>query len=366
MKNENCKSRIAGRRTGGLFSTRVLFLAAAALPLAAAANGAAAELRLKTQCTPAASVVTLGDIADIASADARQSAALAAIELFPAPAAGEEKVVRVREIQDLLLLRGVNLGEHQLSGANEVVIQAAAARPHPAAVRPISTAEAQRIKRRLCETLAKYLNEHSASRQDWGIEFELPEATARLFADPVAPIEVSGGAAPWTGLQRFELVVAGQKEAGGHLPGGSTTIDAAVRVIAPVVVAIRSLARGEVIREGDVTLQRVPTADKLPGAMHRLEDATGHELVRAVAAGFPVTTDTLRQPLVVHRGEVVTVLARAGGVRIRTNARAREEGSVGELVAVESLSNRTTYYARVTSSREVEVYARPPQVENEP
>ena len=67
-----------------------------------------------------------------------------------------------------------------------------------------------------------------------------------------------------------------------------------------------------------------------------------------------------------HRGEVVTVLARAGGIRVRTNARAHEEGSVGELVAVESLANRSTYYARVTGNREVEVYARPPQVENEP
>ena len=54
----------------------------------------------------------------------------------------------------------------------------------------------------------------------------------------------------------------------------------------------------------------------------------------------PVTIDALRQPLAVHRGEVITVLARAGGIRIRTNARAHDEGSVGELVAVESLLNR--------------------------
>ncbi len=78
-----------------------------------------------------------------------------------------------------------------------------------------------------------------------------------------------------------------------------------------------------------------------------------------------VTTDAVRQPLAVHRGEVVTVLARAGGIRIRTNARAREEGSVGELVAVESLLNRSTYYARVSGTREVEVFARPPQVASE-
>ena len=64
-----------------------------------------------------------------------------------------------------------------------------------------------------------------------------------------------------------------------------------------------------------------------------------------------------------HRGDVVTVYAQSGAVRIRTNARSRDEGSIGELVAVESLLNRSTYYARVSGIREVEVYARPPQVE---
>ena len=175
-------------------SIRLLF-ALIALALAVAQAGTAAELRLKTQCIPAAAIVTLGDVADITCTDARQTAALAAIELFPVPAAGEEKVVRVREIQDLLLLRGVNLGEHQFSGCSEIAVQAAAARPHPAAVRPVSATETLHIKRRLCEALAKHLNQHSASQQDWAIEFELTDAKARLFADPVVPIEVVGGAA---------------------------------------------------------------------------------------------------------------------------------------------------------------------------
>ena len=74
-----------------------------------------------------------------------------------------------------------------------------------------------------------------------------------------------------------------------------------------------------------------------------------------------VSSDCLRPPLAVHRGEVVTVYAQSGAIRIRTNARSRDEGSVGELVAVESLLNRSTYYARVSGIREVEVYARPTQ-----
>jgi flagella basal body P-ring formation protein FlgA len=338
-------------------------IALAGLMLAACPS-AAAELRLRSQCTPAGAVVTLGDVAEIASTDARQAAALAAIELFPAPAASEEKTVRVREVQDLLLLRGINMAEHQFSGSSEVVVQVGAPLSHAAAARPVSSAEIQRTKRRLSEALIKYLNERSASQQAWGIEFELTAADARLFADPVAPIQVAGGMAPWTGPQRFELAVSGRQGP------ARATIDATVRVIGPVVVAVHSMARGEVIREGDVVLQRPasgsPTAaDKLPGALHSLDQALGHELVRTIGANTAVTADALRQPLSVHRGEVVTVVARAGGIRIRTNARAREDGSVGELVAVESLLNRSNYYARVSGTREVEVFARPPQVANE-
>jgi flagella basal body P-ring formation protein FlgA len=320
---------------------------------------AAAELRLRSQCAPAGQVVTLGDIADIGAIDAQQAAVLAAIELFPAPPSPEEKTVRVREIQDLLLLRGVNLAEHQFTGSSEIVVHAAASRPRVAPQRPVSPAEVQRIKHRLCEAIAKYLNERSAGQQDLAVEFELSEANARLFVDSSAPLQVAGGIAPWTGPQQLEIATSGRHGS------ARVTISATVHVIAPIVVVLHAMGRGDVIRDGDVALQKLASADKLPGTLHAPEQAIGHELLRAVGAGMPVTSDALRQPLSVHRGEVVTVLARSGGIRIRTNARCREDGSVGELVAVESLSNRTAYYARVSGKREVEVFARPQQVENE-
>ena len=178
-------------------------------------------------------------------------------------------------------------------------------------------------------------------------------------------IKVAGGCAPWTGAQRFALALEGEKEP------APVTIDANVRIIAPVVVALRPLARGAVVREGDVELQRLAgtmypwSTDKIGGALHAVEDAIGHELVRPVSPGAAVSCDCLRPPLAVHRGEVVTVYAQSGAIRIRTNARSHDEGSVGELVAVESLLNRSTYYARVSGVREVEVYARPQRVEGQ-
>ena len=138
------------------------------------------------------------------------------------------------------------------------------------------------------------------------------------------------------------------------------TIEASVRIIAPVVVALHPLARGAVIREGDVELQQLAGCRKkspAPCTRSKTRSATNWSAPFRRAAA--VSSDCLRPPLAVHRGEVVTVYAQSGAVRIRTNARAHDEGSVGELVAVESLLNRSTYYARVSGVREVEVYARP-------
>lgn len=320
-------------------------------------NAYAAELRLRTQCVVSGPLVKLGDVADIAAADPRQAEALAAIELFPAPAGAEQRFVRVREIQDLLLLHGVNLAEQQFSGSSQVTVTAANSRPvRPQTVRPVSSAEAQRVNRRVAEAVVKYIEQHAATREPWVADVQLSEDRARMLVDPTRPIAVSGGQEPWSGSQRFEITV--------QSPQGPARfeIEAQIHIPAPVVVAVRSLSRGDVIREGDVEMQRASSAlshraSESP-AFHSVEEVLGREIVRAIPAGKAISPDSLRSPLMVRRGDVVTVFANNAGIRVRTNARARDEGGQGELVAVESLLDRSTYYARVSGVREVEVYAR--------
>ena len=135
----------------------------------------------------------------------------------------------------------------------------------------------------------------STAPQTWSVEFALTDAQARALADPLRPVHIAGGCAPWTGSQRFDLTVEGPK-APAHV-----TIEANVRTIAPVAVALHALARGAVIREGDVELKQLAgtaqgSTEKIAGALHAVEDAIGHELVRPVSAGSPVSTDCLRAP----------------------------------------------------------------------
>jgi len=249
-----------------------------------AATARAAELQLRGECQAAAPMVTLGDLAEVLTADAEQARRLASLELFPAPRPGTRRFVRARELQDLLLMRGVNLAEHRLSGASQVAVtgmQSPTSDPEPRA--PSSSA---------------------------------PQRSATPASETPATLPTL------------------------------------------VVVAARPLGRGSLISAADVQLVSGEVGDGSEPVCRVLEDVVGKETRQAIAAGKVIGPDLVRAPVVVRRGEVVTVIARAAGLRVRTVARAREEGGIGDLVMVESLEGRKPFLARVRGIQEVEVYAR--------
>lgn len=320
-----------------------------------AGSGRAALLRLQSQCQSQGPVVTLGDVAEILTADRQQADALAAIELFPAPLAGRQRFVRIREIQDLLTSRGVNLAEHQFSGSSQVVVlgksEPTQSKPEP----PLPPSMVRSANRRLGQIVVQYLQERVSADPSWSVQAELDPDRARLVARPVRAISVSGGAPPWTGLQRFEVAI--------DTPDGPVQfpLDARVAISPAVVAAVRPLPRGALISRADVRLQDGAADHGRPTAFHSIDEVVGKETTGAIASGAVISQESVRSPLLVRRGEVVTVYARSPGICVRTVGRARDNGSIGELVAVESLLDRRTYFAQVSNVREVEVYARSPK-----
>jgi flagella basal body P-ring formation protein FlgA len=88
-----------------------------------------------------------------------------------------------------------------------------------------------------------------------------------------------------------------------------------------------------------------------------LEQLIGMEARQAIQVGEVIFNDKVQQPLLVKRGDLITVISQAGGIRVRTTARARQNGAKGELVQVESLETREPYDVRVTGHREAAVFA---------
>lgn len=256
--------------------SRLSIFATAVLGVAAIARVAgAAQLELRARCQPDGPVVTLGDVAAVVASDPEQVRALAAVELFPSPPPGERRFVRVRQIQDLLLSRGVNLVEHRFSGSSQVEVSTKA-------------------------------------------EFD-------------------------------------QQDSLGHRP---LSAEAAASPSELIVVATRALPRGAVIGPHDVHLERRSPDDGPTEGFRAVEQVLGQQTTRTIAAGKPLAATSVRPPILVRRGEVVTVFVRSPGIRVRSAARACDEGSLGDLIGVESFEDRKTFLARVSGVQEVEVYAR--------
>lgn len=319
------------------------------------ASGRAALFRLRGQCQSQAPVVTLGDVAEILTADRQQAETLAAIELVPAPLPPRHRYLRVREIQDLLFSRGVNPAEHRFSGSSRVVILGSREPADGPREVPLSLSLKKAADRRVRQAVVEYLQGRASADAAWVVQAQLDQSRARLVADPDRTISITGGAPPWTGPQRFQVTVETQ-DGPVRFP-----LDARVATAPPVVVAARPLSRGTRIRRADVRLQHGAACLGRSEEFHSIDEVVGKQTTRAIAKAKVIQRESVRLPLAVRRGEVVTVYARSPGICVRTVGRARADGSLGDLVPVESLLDRSKYFARVSNLREVEVYARSPK-----
>lgn len=227
----------------------------------------AAEIILRPACQPAGPVVRLGDVAEIRGTEPKEREALAAVELFPAPLAGQRRVVRVREVCDLLALAGVPIAQHRFSGASEVVVSGP------------------------------------------GDEAKSPPRSR--------PVESP---------RRGEVVVA------------TTTI-----------------AKGALIAASDVRWEPAASPEIEAAGFRSLDEVLGREAARAIPPGAVLQPEFLRTPVLVRRGEVINVYACGPAVRIRTTARAQDDGGVGDSITVESLLNRARFSVRITGPRQAEV-----------
>ena len=125
-----------------------------------------------------------------------------------------------------------------------------------------------------------------------------------------------------------------------------------------VVVAVRPLRPGDIVRERDIKLVDPPSKRVPDDAFHAIDQVAGFQVTWTVSVKRPIRAADVRSPVLVRRGELVTVFARAAGVQVKSAARAMQNGSLGEIVTAESLLDRKQRFsARVVDIQEVAVYA---------
>lgn len=123
---------------------------------------------------------------------------------------------------------------------------------------------------------------------------------------------------------------------------------------ASVVVPVRTIPIGSVIRADDVMLQaalKVPAAD----IAQSLAAVVGKEARRGLYANRPIRSGEIGPITLVDRNARVTLRFRYGPIELTTIGRAMESGGVGQMIRVMNLDSRRTIYGRISGPEVVDV-----------
>ncbi len=320
-----------------------------ALLAAGGPSALGADVVLRVKSIHQGTMIRLGDIADISAASTSELNDLATTILLPAPVPGTHQFLHRSQVRDLLAARGVDLEAISISGV--AVVELGTAKPQAeVAVGGESSANlptTEEIESSLQASIKQLLNQQTGHSQ-WRVETPLDTAAYLRAAKLGLELTVSGGRRPWTGRQYFKFV--------GSQPDQEMTVVATVTKIQPVVTVLRNIERGDLIRTTDVEI-RQHEGNLSSSAVSSLAEAIGMEARRSIREGSIMLKSHLSAPLLVERGETVTVFARTAGITVRTFAVARQDGAQGELVQVETLAGKERFAARVSGRRQLEVLA---------
>jgi len=132
-------------------------------------------------------------------------------------------------------------------------------------------------------------------------------------------------------------------------------ITAMVRVYREVVVSARNIARGELLGITDVELKEMDVSQARGTLLQDLSAAEGLVTRRNIASGTVLTGDMLNAPLMVRRGDTVILIAERGGITIRQQGTALQDGEAGKQIQVRNTSSNRVVQAVVTGHGEARV-----------
>ena len=113
-----------------------------------------------------------------------------------------------------------------------------------------------------------------------------------------------------------------------------------IRVTAPIVITTHSLVQGAVIGPTDIMLKKVDLAQAASGILTNVGDAVGKTLNASIPAGYPVSANMLRSPIIIRQGQSVKLISRGSGFQVTSEGIAMGSASEGQTVQVRTPSGR--------------------------
>lgn len=293
---------------------RVGIVAAALVLVAFGAVGARADERgritVEAQATIVPDVVRLGDVAML-EGDARS---FADVDLGPAPDPGTSRRLTGAAILRRLVEAGVDTGHVRYA--------------IPASVR-----------------VERAFQEVGVDEIRTAVENVAPAALAE--GETVRSLDVPGSVRIPLGAYEARVTVPASTGRGGRrrfdvqlvqhdATVATVTVRADIDTYGPVVTVREAVPRGTVLRIEDLNVEEREVTSTRGHVLRDPQHAVGKETKVALVPGAPVTSDALANPMLVQRGDLVTLVVETPALRVSMPGEALEAGAKGAGVRVKN------------------------------
>lgn len=316
---------------------RLIFISLGLFLTAGAIQAAEVSVTVPAENSVAGERILLGDIADISLLSPSGQAlaeALARLDLGPAPGAGQTTVLRRSQIEMRLNSSRLDLASATLNLPEELRLTGRGQELSQAVLR-------QALENYLAENEPYQSGRFELRNVNFGPLPILPPGRAAYRFVP----QRSANPASLAGT--FLLAVDGRETA-------RVRVTAQIELSIPVLVAARPLPKGQVLNPGDLERGLVPYA-QAKGALTEPGPALGQTLKVTLNAGEPVQERHLTKSILVRRGDLVTMTATQGDLKVTATGQAKQDGALGDTIAIINLSSKKTVAGRVTGPNQVEI-----------
>ncbi len=307
-------------RAALLYGALVLGLGILAICAGLARASEAGRITVRRAAVVSGPTITLGDLATLEGG----AVALADVDLGPAPSTGAP-----RRLEGETILRRLEAAGMDASATRYVI---------PATVRV--ERESQEVSVEAIRTAVLNVASDALPAGETVRDLDIAGPVRIPAGDYEARVSTPSQGRP--GRRRFDV----QLVHGGDV---LATVPVTVRTEArgTVVVTRQAVARGTVLSPNDVAVVERNQRDVPDDAVTTPEEAVGMATKVPLAAEAPLPRTALTAPVVVKKGDLVTMLVETKAMRLTVAGEALEGGAVGDGIKVMNRSSKQTVAGKV-------------------
>ena len=291
-------------------------------------------INLKEEASIRSAEILLKDIADLNGLDRDVIERLSKISLGASPELGSVKTLSRHQINESIQAAIGPLCDIQFSEVAAVQIRMKG--------RPVDTNEIANLLKSYIVKTTPWKDSEIEIRSIGNLNgVELPPDGAELrFSQTPAVL----GRRSITAL--FEIVQAGKTLRCFWIAAETT-------VHADAWTAVKKIQPGQMVEAGDFVKRSTSIKDLRTTYVRTLDEVVGKIARRSFSPGDLIVREAFADPFLIKRGETVQIRLQRNGVMLTSQARAEQDGRLGQMIQVRNLDYSTVLKAQVTGRSQV-------------